>query len=46
MELVPTPTYASYLHRIEATFGAIDGCSRGQVLHSDICANSVTTSYL
>jgi transposase len=24
MELVPTPTYASYLNRIEATFGAID----------------------
>src|SRR5712691_10367951 len=24
MELVPTPTYASYLNRIESTFGAID----------------------
>lgn len=24
IELVPTPTYASYLNRIEATFGAID----------------------
>jgi transposase len=24
MELVPTPTYASYLNRIEATFGVID----------------------
>ena len=24
MELVPTPTYASYLNRIEATFGAVD----------------------
>ena len=24
VELVPTPTYASYLNRIEATFGAID----------------------
>jgi hypothetical protein len=24
MELVPTPTYASYLNPIEATFGAID----------------------
>ena len=24
MELVPTPTYASYLNRIEATFGALD----------------------
>ena len=24
MELVPTPTYASYLNRIEATFGTID----------------------
>jgi hypothetical protein len=24
MELLPTPTYASFLNRIEATFGAID----------------------
>ena len=24
MELVPTPTYASYLNRIESTFGALD----------------------
>ena len=24
VELVPTPTYASYLNRIEATFGALD----------------------
>src|SRR6266536_1359261 len=24
LELVPTPTYASYLNRIESTFGAID----------------------
>ena len=24
IELVPTPTYASYLNRIESTFGAID----------------------
>jgi transposase len=24
LELVPTPTYASYLNRIEATFGALD----------------------
>ena len=24
IELVPTPTYASYLNRIEATFGALD----------------------
>ena len=24
IELVPTPTYASYLNRIERTFGAID----------------------
>jgi hypothetical protein len=24
VELVPTPTYASYLNRIESTFGAID----------------------
>jgi hypothetical protein len=24
MELVPTPTYVSYLNRIESTFGAID----------------------
>ena len=24
MELVPTPTYASFLNRIESTFGAID----------------------
>jgi hypothetical protein len=24
VELLPTPTYASYLNRIEATFGAID----------------------
>ena len=24
IELVPTPTYASYLNRIEATFGSID----------------------
>jgi transposase len=24
VELVPTPTYASFLNRIEATFGAID----------------------
>jgi hypothetical protein len=24
VELIPTPTYASYLNRIESTFGAID----------------------
>ncbi len=24
MELVPTPTYASYLNRIESTFGSLD----------------------
>ncbi len=37
IELVPTPTYASYLNRIEATFGAIDEfvCKNADYLNWD-----------
>src|SRR5437870_4201605 len=37
IELVPTPTYASYLNRIEATFGALDAfvCKNSDYLDWD-----------
>jgi hypothetical protein len=37
IELVPTPTYASYLNRIEATFGGIDEfvCKNADYLDRD-----------
>jgi transposase len=43
MELVPTPTYASYLNRIEATFGAIDEfvCKNADYLDWDAFGHSL-----
>jgi transposase len=43
MELVPTPTYASYLNRIEATFGAIDEfvCKNADYLDWDAFAHAL-----
>jgi transposase len=43
IELVPTPTYASYLNRIEATFGAIDEfvCKNADYLDWDAFAHAL-----
>src|SRR5438876_341056 len=43
IELVPTPTYASYLNRIEATFGAIDEfvCKNADYLDWDAFGNAL-----
>lgn len=43
MELVPTPTYASYLNRIEATFGALDEfvCKNADYLDWDSFAHAL-----
>ena len=43
MELVATPTYASYLNRIEATFGAIDEfvCKNADYLDWDAFAHAL-----
>jgi transposase len=43
VELVPTPTYASYLNRIEATFGAIDEfvCKNADYLDWDAFAHAL-----
>jgi transposase len=44
IELVPTPTYASYLNRIEATFGAIDEfvCKNADYLDWDAFGYALT----
>lgn len=44
MELVPTPTYASYLNRIESTFGAIDEfvCKNADYLDWDAFGYALT----
>jgi transposase len=44
IELVPTPTYASYLNRIEATFGAIDEfvCKNTDYLDWDAFAHALS----
>ena len=43
IELVPTPTYASYLNRIEATFGTIDEfvCKNADYLDWDAFAHAL-----
>jgi len=43
MELVPTPTYASYLNRIESTFGAIDEfvCKNTDYLDWDVFGHAL-----
>jgi transposase len=43
IELVPTPTYASYLNRIESTFGAIDEfvCKNADYLDWDAFAHAL-----
>jgi transposase len=43
IELVPTPTYASYLNRIEATFGAVDEfvCKNADYLDWDAFAHAL-----
>ena len=42
-ELVPTPTYASFLNRIESTFGAIDEfvCKNADYLDWDAFAHAL-----
>ncbi len=43
IELLPTPTYASYLNRIEATFGALDEfvCNNADYLDWDAFAHAL-----
>ena len=46
IELVPTPTYASYLNRIEATFGTIDEfvCKNADYLDWDAFGHALPTT--